>query len=191
MPKKNKITRSMLTLGANDMRINVLNKKKNTMLRVIVTTIICAILIIGLVSNSAVSSIFSITRDGIYTWEVQRLETTDLSNVTVDGLHIGSDTSGIQLPTHRVKISIDHENKVRSINVANDASLLSVNGHMDMLLIEDITNLLGDNYLDKSQDREQQLRKRVYYDKETDVIVEIIYANHTRYLAWTILRNSE
>ncbi|MNE95999.1 hypothetical protein D3C80_1941550 [compost metagenome] len=62
---------------------------------------------------------------------------------------------------------------------------------MDMLLIEDITNLLGDNYLDKSQDREQQLRKRVYYDKETDVIVEIIYANHTRYLAWTILRNSE
>ncbi|MNO34452.1 hypothetical protein D3C76_244870 [compost metagenome] len=183
----------MLTFGASDTRIrvkNVLNKKKNTVIRVIVTTIICAILIIGLVSNSAVSSIFSITRDGIYTWEVQRLETTDLSNVTVDGLHIGSDTSGIQLPTHRVKISIDHENKVRSINVANDASLLSVNGHMDMLLIEDITNLLGDNYLDKSQDREQQLRKRVYYDKETDVIVEIIYANHTRYLAWTILRNS-
>ena len=164
--------------------------KKNTAIKVIVTAIISAILIIGLVSNSAVSSIFGITRDGIYTWEVQRLETTDLSNVTVDGLHIGSDTSGIHLPTQRVDFSIDNENKVRSINVANDSSLLSVNGHTEMLLIEDITNLLGDNYLDKSQDREQQLRKRVYYDKETGVIIEIIYANHNRSLAWTILRNS-
>ncbi|MHB8061935.1 MAG: M56 family metallopeptidase [Ruminiclostridium sp.] len=203
---KIKVTRSMLTFGASDTRMrvnNVLNKKRITIIGMTATAIICTILVIGLISNSAISSLFSFTSNGIYTWEVKRLASTDLSGIAVDEIKIGADISTIDLSGYsadhqnttgdynlffdQVRIGIDAENKVRAVT----GGLQSINGSTKIDLIEGITSLLGDNYLDKSQDREQQLRKHIYYDREAGVVAEFVYADHTRDLAWITLRKSE
>ncbi len=204
--KKIKVTKSMLAFGASDTRIrvnNVLNKKKNTAIGIIATVIVCAILAVCLISNSAVSSIFSITRDGIYTWEVRRLATTDLSSIAVDEIQIGSDVADIDLSVYpadrpntlgnydyffnQIRIGVDSKNKVRSFTASNGAVIISINSHTAISTIEEVTELLGQNYLDKSQDREQQLRKHIYYDSETGIVAEIIYANYDGYVAWVTL----
>jgi beta-lactamase regulating signal transducer with metallopeptidase domain len=204
---KMKATRSMLTFGASNTRIrvvNVLNKKKFTQIGIVITAVICVFLVIGLISNSAVSSIFNITRNGVYSAEIRRLASTDLSDITLDGIKIGTDISNIDLsnyPADRpntlgdydyffnaIRIGIDEENKVRSITASVEAMVLSVNGDTGIAKIEDVSRILGDNFLDKSEDREQQLRKHIYYDAGTGIAAEFVYANHTRDFAWVVLK---
>ena len=100
------VTKSMLTLGASVTRVrvdNVLNKKGNTVIGIVITTVICAALVIGLVSNSAVSSLLGFTRDGIYIEEIKRLASTDLSGIIVDEMKIGSDIADIDLTVYSVE----------------------------------------------------------------------------------------
>jgi hypothetical protein len=202
---KIKVTRSMLTFGTSDTRTrvnNVLNKKKITGIGMAATVIVCAILTVGIISNSAVRSMFNITRDVIYTGEINRLAPTDLSSITVDGIYIGLDINSIDLSAYttdhpnttgdydylfdQIRIGVDSASKVRSLTTGNDS--LSINSHTGVFSIEDVTSLLGDHYLDKAQDREQQLRKHIYYDSATGVAAEFIYANHTRDFAWIVLK---
>jgi beta-lactamase regulating signal transducer with metallopeptidase domain len=204
---KMKATRSMLTFGASATRIrvrNVLNKKKFTKTGIAVTAVVCAFLVVGVISNSAVGSVFNIARNGVYSAEIRRLASTDLSGIALDGIKIGTDISHIDLsnyPADRpntlgdydyffnaIRIGIDDENKVRSITASGEAMVLSVNGNTEIAKIEDISLILGNNFLDKSEDREQQLRKYIYYDAETGIAAEFIYANHTRDFAWVVLK---
>jgi beta-lactamase regulating signal transducer with metallopeptidase domain len=187
---KIKVTRSMLTFGASDARMRIdhmLHRKNHTRIRVVTAIFLSTVLFLGIIFNSAVSSMFTITAASIYSWELQCLETTDLIGVTVGGLQIGSDTNDLVLPTYRVTFDVDTEKKVRAIAVSNDTLLLAIDGYTAMYTIEDVTSLLGNHYLDRSEDREQQLRKRVYYDKREGITLEVVYANHNRSLAWTIL----
>lgn len=203
---KGKVTKSMLTFGSSDTRMrvnNVLNKRKNTLFKIIATVIVCTILTILLTFNSTIGSIFSIIHNSIYKWEVQKLETTDLSNIAIDQIQIGSDVNEIDLSIYpadrantlgdynyffnQIRIGVDSENKVHSFSASNGIGILSINGCTTISTIEDITELLGQNYLDKSQDREQQLRKYIYYDSKTDIVAEFIYSNYDGYIAWVTL----
>lgn len=203
---KIKVTRSMLTFGASDTRIrvnNILNKKKNMAFKVALSVVAAAILTVFLVSNSAVSTIFKITHNSIYVYAVRRLKTTDLSNITADQIEIGARVQDIDLSSYpadrpnitgdydyffnQIRIGVNSENKVRSFTAANGATTLSINDHTKISTIDEVTELLGNHYLDKMQDREQGLKKHIYYDAKTGLMAEFIYSNYDGSIAWVTL----
>lgn len=201
-------TRSMLTFGASDTQKRVtklLNKSENTKIRTVTAVIICIIITVFLISNSAISSLFVLVRDGINMWEIQRIATTDLSNVTIDGIHIGSNINDIDLSVYnesdrlgygnhayyldRLRVDVDSNNEVNYIFGYNSEVLISVNTQRVMsATIDDIASLLGDEYLDKVEDNEQKLCKYIYYDSKTGVIAEFIYDDYNRQLVWLVLK---
>lgn len=202
---KIKVTKSMLTFGASDTRIrvsNLLNKKQPTAIGTAGSVIICAFLLMGLVSNSAVSSTFSFMHTYAYEREVSYLASTDLSSVAVDGMHIGSSITDVDLsayPSDRpnttgdydyffneIRIGLDGENNITAIFA--EASFLEINSNTEIVTIEDITDLLGENYLDKMEDSEQRLRKHVYFDHRVGVMAEFTYAEYDGTFLWVVLR---
>lgn len=204
---KLEVTKSMLTFGASNTRIRVnhiLHQKKHTVIGIAITTVICSALAIGLVSNSAVSVLFGFTRDGIYMAEVKHLASTDLSGIMVDEMRIGSDLADLDLTAYaanhpnttgdydyffdQVRIGVDEENKIDAVTASSES--VRVNGKIGMYRIDEITDLLGTHYLDKSQDSEQQLRKLVYYDSSTGVMAEFVYAKQNNDFAWIKLRKA-
>lgn len=203
-----KVTKSMLTLGASDTRKrvkNILDKKKNTKIGIVIVVIVCIIIGILLLSNSAISSLFGFARDSVSVQEIQRLTTTDLSNITVDNIQIGSDINDVDLSLYeesnrfsggnyayyfdRLILDVDGENKINYIFGYNSEVSIMINDQSVMsATIDDIAELLGSNYLDKVQDREQYLRKHIYCDSATGATVEFIYNDYDKHLVWIALQ---
>lgn len=206
---KIKITRSMLAFGKSDTRKrvnNVLNKKKNNVVKIVVITIISSIIILGLLFSSSFSSLFSIIGNQYNSWEVGRLETTDLSNISVDEIEIGSNIEDIDLSiwqkSDRFKnkdgeftyyfdelvLDVD-DNKVSYIFAFIKDVVLSINGNQGMSTIDEVTDLLGKNYLEKTEDNEQRLMKHIYKDNQIGVVAEFIYSDYDRQFVWITLRS--
>lgn len=202
---KMKVTKSMLTFGASDTRIrvgNILNKKKCTVIGKIISVTICTVLVLGLVSNSAISSTFGFIRSSAYEREVTHLASTDLSGLLFDGLPIGATISDVDLSAYpadrpnttgdydyffnEVRIGINAENQITTVFA--EGSFLEINGKAEITKIEEITHLLGECNLDKMEDSEQRLRKHVYYDHTTGIMAEFIYAQHDGTFLWFTLR---
>lgn len=203
---KIKITKSMLTFGASDTRMrvnNVLNKKRNTVIGITVTVIVCAILVVGIVSNSAISSMFGFISGNAYEREVIHLTSTDLSGIIGDEMKIGSDIAEVDLSAYensgrfshgdyahyldRLVLDVDDNSKVSYVFGYNSEVSISINGE-SVSTIDEVTRLLGGNYLDRAEDREQRLRKHVYYDSAADVMAEFVYAEYDGAFVWIVLR---
>lgn len=201
------VTKSMLTFGASDTRVrikNILKKKKSTKIGIAITAVVCVTLVIGLLSNSAVGTLFGAAGDTIYISEVKRLGHTNLSGIRIDGIKIGASIADIDLTQYtaeypnttgdynyffdQLRIGVDAAQKVTAVTASSE--YVKINGNTGLNDIDAITQLLGNTYLDKPQDREQQLQKRVYYDSSENVIAEFIYAAPTGDFAWVVLKKS-
>lgn len=166
-----------------------------------------AVLIIFMLSNSLITSLFNFTRETLYICELKRLVDTDLSNIAIDKIQIGSYINDIDLSIYpsdnpkntwgeynyffnTIRIGVDEHNKVCSITAQHETVSFFIN-NIKISSIDQVTNLLGSSYLDKSQDREQKLRKHVYYDSKTNTIAEFIYPvydDYDKFIIWITLK---
>lgn len=204
---KIKVTRSMLTFGASDTRIrigNILNKKKISILEAVIIPIICVVILLGAVSNSVFTSVFENIRHSIYISEIQHLYATDLSNINIDGIQIGTNVEDIDLSSYQsdrpltrgnytyyfnhLILDVDSENKVNYIFAVKEAVELSIKGNTNISSIYDITKLLGSNYKNKVHDREQRLQKHIYFDNNSKIAMEFVYAEFDESLIFIVFR---
>lgn len=183
----------------------VLQKRKNTII-IILAVIVVGVLAIGLLSNSAFGSLFGLVRDQARSGEIERLATTDLSGISVDGIQIGTDVDNVDLSIYqqsnrfsvgdhayyldRLVLNVDDDNKVSHIFGYNSEVSISINNHT-AATIDDITGLLGDNYLDGTEDSEQKLKKHIYYDSNADVVADFIYSDYDQQFVWITLRKMQ
>ncbi|QDR82371.1 hypothetical protein [Sporomusa termitida] len=181
-----------------------MNKKKSTKIKIAVAVIVCTVIALVLIFNSAFGSMFSFIGNQYRNWEIGRLATTDLSNITVDTIRIGSNLEDVDLAAYQASNRFrnsggDHayyfdelildvdDNKVSYIFAFDEDVLLNINGNKDISTIEEISGLLGENYLAKTEDREQRLIKHIYYDKEIRVVAEIVYSDYDGEFVWIAL----
>ncbi|ABR49998.1 peptidase M56, BlaR1 [Alkaliphilus metalliredigens QYMF] len=203
-----KITRSMLALGESNTRKrvkNVLNKKKNTTIGIVVISIILFTIILLLIFNPSFDSLFRFVENQHSEWEIEGLETTDLSNITVDRIGIGSNIGEIDLSIYQEsnrfinregdytyyfsELVLDIEDGyVNYIFAFNSEVVINVNNNQSISTIDEVSNLLGDAYLQKTEDGEQRLMKHIYYDREMEVVAEFIYSNYDNQFVWITLR---
>ena len=118
-------------------------------------------------------------------------EHVDLSDLTVDNIKIGSDINKIDFSkyTKSNKYSGDYRYKFDELLINTNKDKISfiftrldekgtefkINSKGNIKTISDVTNILGADFKDVSQDKEQSLRKRTYYDKINNIKADFIY----------------
>ena len=130
----------------------------------------------------------------------ERLKTTDLSSISLDGLSVGDkiDDDILTTYTQSERYSGNYKYKFEEIiidtNDSEEVTYLSarfdenyidikVNGESPKRT-EDVKRILGENYQDKDYDREQKLREFVYVDNDKGVKAEFVYSSWDQSLKW-------
>ena len=123
----------------------------------------------------------------------ERLKTTDLSSISLDGLSVGDKidddilTSYTQSERNSGSYKYKFEEIIIDTNDSDEVTYLfarfdenyidiKVNGE-NPKTTEDVKNILGENYQDKDYDREQKLRELVYVDNDKGVKAEFVYSS--------------
>ena len=133
----------------------------------------------------------------------KKLETTDLSNIYLDNMTIGMKINKDDLTnyTDSDRYSYDYKYKFEEIvidtNDDDEINYLFARFDEDYIeikvndkslnKIEDVQNVLGNNYQDKNYDREQQLKEYVYKDNDKNIKAEFVYSTNDNSLYWIIL----
>ena len=65
--------------------------------------------------------------------------------------------------------------------------VISVNDKRNLNYIDEIKQILGDNYKEKWKDREQNLKEYIYFDKINNIKAEFVYVSFDESLVWIIL----
>lgn len=129
-----------------------------------------------------------------------KVETTDLSNISVDSITIGSNIKSVDLTkyTDSDRYSGNYTYKFEEIviNTKDDMvdylfarfdendTTISINGSINLTNIDDVEDVLGNNFEDKWYDKEQGLRAYVYYDYENKIEAKFVYIDYNYYLTW-------
>ena len=123
----------------------------------------------------------------------ERLKTTDLSSISLDGLSVGDkidddiQTSYTQSERYSGSYKYKFEEIIIDTNDSYEVTYLfarfdenyidiKVNGE-NPKTTEDVKRILGENYQDKDYDREQKLRELVYVDNNKGVKAEFVYSS--------------
>ena len=133
----------------------------------------------------------------------KKLETTDLSNIYLDNMTIGMKINKDDLTnyTDSDRYSYDYKYKFEEIvidtNDDDEINYLFARFDEDYIeikvndkslkKIEDVKNVLGNNYQNKNYDREQQLKEYVYKDNDKNIKAEFVYSTNDNSLYWIIL----
>ena len=133
----------------------------------------------------------------------KKLETTDLSNIYLDNMTIGMKINKDDLTnyTDSDRYSYDYKYKFEEIvidtNDDDEINYLFARFDEDYIeikvndkslnKIEDVQNVLGNNYQNKNYDREQQLKEYVYKDNDKNIKAEFVYSTNDNSLYWIIL----
>lgn len=142
-----------------------------------------------------------------YSEKVKKTETTDLSNILIDNIALGNTFKNIDLTKYTKntydgytytfdEIAINVNNGVINSlhgNFHENKVIISINGNTNLNAIkdiEDIENILGNNFKDKWYDREQGLRTHIYYDYNNNIKADFVYANYDNNLVWVKLKNN-
>lgn len=135
------------------------------------------------------------------------LESTNLSNVKIDSATINDKIDVLNLnkytDSHRhsgdyrylfdeICIDVDENDCITSIYSRFDEGKteITVNNISNITTIDQVEEILGDNYYDGIYDWEQLLNSYVYYDRENNIIAEFVYFNfdeesiNNRVLTW-------
>ena len=130
-------------------------------------------------------------------------KSTELNNVFIDNLNIGSSIQNINLKKYTEsnrysgdymckfeELIIDSEdNKVKYLCGRFDEKriVISINNKRNLSYIYEVSEILGYNYKEKWKDREQQLKEYIYYDNINGIKAELIYSDFDSSLAWVTL----
>jgi len=133
----------------------------------------------------------------------KKLETTDLSNIYLDNMTIGMKINKDDLTnyTDSDRYSYDYKYKFEEIvidtNDDDEINYLFARFDEDYIeikvndkslkKIEDVKNVLGNNYQNKNYDREQQLKEYVYKDNDKNIKAEFVYSTNDNSLYWIVL----
>lgn len=138
--------------------------------------------------------------------EVQHLASTDLSDISVDLIKIGVDINEIDLSKYQksnrfknkegeyayyfneLVIGLD-ENKVNYLFAFNADVAIVINNKNDLSTIDEITDVLGSNYIQQTEDGEQRLLKHIYKDTPNGIVAEFVYSGYDGQFVWITLRN--
>ncbi len=150
----------------------------------------------------------------IYNVRLNNLESTDLSNISINEISLSSYLNDEDLSKYEdgktsdkydydrhkydylsdsVELSVDENNRVNNIfSPVGDASLdikLSINDSTKTKTLYDIESILGNNYITKTEDRSQGLEKIIFNDRENKTMAEFIYDSSKKQLVWVRLYN--
>ena len=135
------------------------------------------------------------------------LESTNLSNVKIDSATINDKIDVLNLnkytDSHRhsgdyrylfdeICIDVDENDCITSINSRFDEGKteITVNDISNIKTIDEVEEILGEDYYDGILDWEQFLNSYVYYDRENNMVAEFVYFNfdeqseNNRLLTW-------
>ena len=123
----------------------------------------------------------------------ERLKTTDLSSISLDGLSVGDkiDDDILASYTQSERYSGSYKYKFEEVIIdTNDSGKVTYlfarfdENYIDIKVsgenpktTEDVKRILGENYQDKDYDREQKLRELVYVDNDKGVKAEFVYSS--------------
>ena len=134
---------------------------------------------------------------------ISNIKSTELNNIFIDNLNIGSSIKKINLNKYTEsnaflgdymckfeEIIIDSKNnKINYLFGKFDENriVISVNDKRNLNYIDEIKQILGDNYKEKWKDREQNLKEYNYFDKINNKKAEFVYVSFDESLVWIIL----
>ena len=130
-------------------------------------------------------------------------KSTELNNVFIDNLNIGSSIQNINLKkyTESNRYSGDYmckfeeliiDSKDNKINYLfgrfdENKTVISVNGRRNLRNINEVSEILGLNYKEKWKNRDLKLKQHVYFDNRNNIKAEFIYSTFDDSLVWIIL----
>ena len=135
------------------------------------------------------------------------LESTNLSNVRVDGAAINDKIDILDLGKYtysdrysgdyrylfdEICIDVNENDNITSIHSRFDEGKteITVNDISNIKTIDEVEEILGEDYYDGIFDWEQFLNSYVYYDRENNMVAEFVYFNfdeqseNNRLLTW-------
>lgn len=139
--------------------------------------------------------------------DLHNIDSTDLTGISVDLIKIGIDINKIDLTKYEnsdrfkkektnnflyfkeMVIGLN-ENKVNYLFAFNSDVSIVINNKRNLKKIDGITDLLGPNYLEQTEDREQHLLKHVYIDDVNGLVAEFIYSSYDGQFVWMTLKTS-
>nr|WP_317334066.1 hypothetical protein [uncultured Romboutsia sp.] len=137
------------------------------------------------------------------------IESTDLNSIKIDNISLGQSIDTLDLSKYEVKDEIDNEYnyefkelQIRT-NTNNDVdkiwlnileyNLLSIDKENKFEDIDQITDILGNNYKEYWYDKEQGLKSHKYIDNNNNIKVNFVYDstsnNKQKELIWVILES--
>lgn len=136
----------------------------------------------------------------------KKLESTDLSDIYLDNMTIGTiiESGDLSNYTKSDRYAGDYQYKFEEIVVdTNDSNEINYlfarfdENYIDIEIndkqvktIDALKEVLGNNYLDKNYDREQQLREYIYKDNEKNIKAEFIYSDFDNSLRWITMQTN-
>ena len=138
---------------------------------------------------------------------ISLLESTNLSNVRVDGAAINDKIDILDLGKYtysdrysgdyrylfdEICIDVNENDNITSIYSRFDEGKteITVNDISNIKTIDEVEEILGEDYYDGIFDWEQFLNSYVYYDRENNMVAEFVYFNfdeqseNNRLLTW-------
>ena len=131
------------------------------------------------------------------------VQSVDLSQITFDGVFIGDTFEQIETEKYTIstrypesdntynyeewRISVDNDAITKIIASFGQVSI-SINGKEDCSSVDDIINILGENYNSSWYDKEQSLMQIQYSDKENAVRCIFVYDKNSNNLVWGIMQ---
>lgn len=154
--------------------------------------------IIVIVLSYIVSRIFFVGCNNM-----SNIKSTELNNIYVDNLNIGSSIKKINLNKYTEsnnylgdytckfeELIIDSkDNKINYLfgRFDENRTVISVNSRRNLRSINEVSDILGENYKEKWKDRELKLKEHVYFDNRNNIKAEFIYSIFDDSLVWVIL----
>lgn len=126
--------------------------------------------------------------------EIQNLPSTDLSSISIEGIHLNENIANIDTSKFKPSLSFDNvtkgnlnylyyekfsmvtnqEGTIVQLKTSASEHNLMINRHQ-IKTFADVHMLLGENYVTRNYDWEQGLVANIYYDKERQILAKFIY----------------
>lgn len=134
----------------------------------------------------------------------RHIKSTDLSNIKIDNMKIGDKVNWNTLSKYtyqsrykykELTIDLDRDDKIIYLftyfRKTDDIYItININGKQDFDVINDITTLLGKNYINEKENEKNTLSKNIYNDKKHRITLEVIYNKKDKKLKYIRLLDS-
>ena len=133
----------------------------------------------------------------------KKIESTDLTNIYLDDMTIDMKIDSKKLSNYTITdrysgnykykfeeiiIDTNKDNKINYLFAKLDNNTVDIKINNNKIkTIDEVSNILGNNYQDKTYDREQQLKEYIYIDKENKIKAEFVYLTWDKHVVWIIL----